>query len=171
MKRLYDLANLILLALIAQAYASHARWPGRVPVHFDAAGRPDRWSDRSGLLALAITALGTTAALYLIGWLTPRLGTNPRYLSIPRKREFLALPEEKRELYWDAYKDFFAALAVAINLIFYLILRGMLRIATGAASLLPLGAMLPAFGLLALVLVYYAWRLIVLPGKLIRGDE
>jgi uncharacterized membrane protein len=172
MKRLYDLANLSLLLLIGLfVYTSYPRLPARIPMHFNLAGRPDRWDGRGGIVVLAGLALVMTLALYAVIWLTPRLAKNSRYVNIPRKQQFLLLPAEKQESYWQVYKDFFAALALAINLLFYLILRGMVRIATGAAGLLPFKAMLPAFALMAVVLVYYTWRLIALPGRLIRGDE
>jgi len=172
MKRFYDLANLSLLFLIGLfVYSSYPRLPARIPMHFDMAGRPDRWDGRGGIAVLAVFALAMTAVLYAVIWLTPRLTKNARYMNIPRKQEFLRLPAEKQESYWAVFKEFFAALGLAVNLLFYLILRGLVRIATGTAGLLPFKAMWPAFGLMALVLVYYAWRLIVLPGKLIRGDE
>jgi len=172
MKRVYDLVNLSLLFLIGFfVYSSYPRLPARIPMHFNMAGRPDRWDGRGGIVVLAVLALAMTTALYAVTWLTPRLTKNSRYVNIPRKQEFLRLSAEKQESYWAVFKEFFAALALAINLLFYLILRGMVRIAMGTAGLLPFRVMWPAFGLMALILVYYTWRLMVLPGKLIRGEE
>jgi hypothetical protein len=122
-------------------------------------------------VVLFVLAIAMTAVLYLIIGFTARMGKNPRYLNIPRKREFLALPEEKRAAYWVVTKEFFAALAVSVNLLFFLIIRGTVGIAMGKASLMPFKVMLPAFALMALALVYYTWRLITMPGKLIRGEE
>ena len=51
-----------------------------------------------------------------------------------------------------------------------LFIRGTVRIALGDSTLLPLKAMLPALIGLALILVFFFWRLMMLPGKLIRGD-
>jgi len=45
------------------------------------------------------------------------------------------------------------------------------QVARGERSLLPFGAALPALAFLVLFMVYYFWRLIILPGKLIRGTE
>lgn len=172
MKRLFDLLNMTLLFLMGAAVAAaYPRLPARVPMHFDLAGRPDRWSGRGGLIALVVMAAVMTGVLYLIIRLTPKWAVNPRYLNIPHKEEFLRLPEEKRDAYWAAYREFFAALAASVNLMFYLILRGTIRIAEGSASLLPFKLMMPALVVMALVLVYYTRRLMVMPGRLIRGDE
>lgn len=171
MKRLYDLANLILLLLAGLFIrASYPRLPERIPMHFDLAGRPDRWSGRGGVIALLVVPVVITAVLYLLIRHLPRLGANPRYLNIPRKEEFLRLPPEKREVYWELLKEFIAGITAAVNLLFYLIIRGTVRIALGGSTLLPLKAMLPALIGLALILVFYFWRLLTLPGKLIRGD-
>jgi len=172
MKRLFDLLNMTLLFLMGAAVtAAYPRLPARVPMHFDLAGRPDRWSGRGGLIALVVMAAVMTGVLYLIIRLTPKWAVNPRYLNIPHKEEFLQLPEEKRDAYWAVYREFFAALAASVNLMFYLILRGTIRIAEGSASLLPFKLMMPALVVMALVLVYYTRRLMVMPGRLIRGDE
>ena len=172
MKRLFDLLNLTLLLLMGMAVTSaFPRLPARVPMHFDLAGRPDRWSGRSGLVVLVVMAAVMTGLLYLIIRLTPKWAVNPRYLNIPRKEEFLRLPAEKQAAYWAVYREFFAGLAVAVNLLFYLILRGTIRIAEGSASFLPFQLMIPALVVMGLVLVYYTRRLIIMPGRLVRGDE
>jgi uncharacterized membrane protein len=172
MKRVYDLANLVLVFLTALfVNASYHRLPERIPMHFDMAGRPDRWSGRGGIVMLVVIPFVLTGIFYVLIRLIPRLGTNPRYLNIPRKAEFLRLPAEKQDVYWALYKEFFAALAATLNLLFYLIIRATVRIATGELSLLPLRAVLPALVFMALIMVFYVRRLFVLPARLIRGDE
>jgi uncharacterized membrane protein len=172
MKRLYDLVNLVLIALMGGYVASvYPRLPGRIPIHFNMAGEPDRWSGRGGLVLLPVLAVLMTAGLYLVIRLTPKWAANPRYLNIPHKAEFLRLPAEKQAAYWNLYKEFFAALAAAMNLLFYLIVRATVRIAMGSAELLPFRLMLPALILIVLVMAWYFWRLITLPKKLIRGEE
>jgi uncharacterized membrane protein len=172
MKRLYDLLNLALLALMGTTvYSAYPKLAARVPMHFDFAGRPDRWSGRTGLLVLLALAAVMTAALYVIIGLTAKWAADPKYLNIPRKAEFLRLPEEKRAAYWAVYREFFAALAASVNLMFTLILRGTVRIAEGTSSLLPFKVLAPALAVMALVLAYYVRRLVVMPGRLIRGDE
>jgi len=172
MKRIFDLANLTLLFLTGVfVYRSYPRLPERIPMHFDMAGRPDRWGGRGGFISLFVTPLILTAVFYLLIRFIPRLGANARRMNIPHKEEFLKLPEEKRDIYWALLKEFFAGLAAAINLLFYLIIRGTVRIATGGADLMPFRAMLPALVVMAFLLVFYLIRLITLPGKLVRGEE
>ena len=67
-------------------------------------------------------------------------------------------------------KEFFAGLAAGLNLFFYLIVRGTMRIAMGQTDLLPFKMLLPALALLGLGTVWYAWRMLTLPGKLVRGE-
>jgi uncharacterized membrane protein len=172
MKRLFDLANLILIALMGMTVAAaYPKLSARIPMHFDLAGRPDRWSGRSGLIVLVALAAAMTAGLYLIIALTTKWAANPRYLNIPRKEEFLRLPAEKQGAYWSVYREFFAGLAASVNLMFFLILEGTLRIARGTSSLLPFKAVAPGLVVIVLVMGVYARRLIVMPGRLIRGDE
>ncbi len=172
MKRVYDLANLVLLLLTAFfVNASYHRLPERIPMHFDMAGRPDRWSGRVSIIMLVVIPFVLTGIFYLLIRLVPRFGANPRYLNIPRKAEFLRLPPEKQDVYWALYKEFFAGLAAALNLLFYLIIRATVQIATGELGLLPLRAVLPALVFMVLIMVFYVRRLFVLPGRLIRGDE
>jgi uncharacterized membrane protein len=172
MKRLYDLANLTLLFLTGLlVYRAYPRLPERVPMHFGIAGRPDRWGGRESLVVLVVIPLVLTAVFYLLIRLLPRLGANPRTLNMPHKEEFFRLPQEKRDVYWALFGEFFAGLAVAINLLFYLIIQSTVRIALGEASLLPFRVMLPAFVLMALLMIFYLRRLFTLPGKLIRGEE
>jgi uncharacterized membrane protein len=172
MKRLFDLANLTLLFLMGMTVtAAYPKLPARIPMHFDIAGRPDRWSGRGGLIVLLALAAVMTAALYVIVGLTAKWAANPRYLNIPRKNEFLRLPAEKQAAYWAVYREFFAGLAASVNLMFVLILDGTVRIAKGGASLLPFKAFAPALVIMALVMGLYTRRLIVMPGRLIRGDE
>jgi hypothetical protein len=172
MKRIYDLANLVLLLLTALfVNGSYHRLPGRIPMHFDMAGRPDRWSGRGGIVMLVVIPFVLTGIFYLLIRLVPRFGANPRYLNIPRKAEFLRLPPERQDVYWALYKEFFAGLAATLNLLFYLIIRATVEIATGEWSRLPFQAVLPALVFMALILIVYLRRLLVLPGRLIRGDE
>ncbi|MGB8958429.1 MAG: DUF1648 domain-containing protein [Candidatus Aminicenantales bacterium] len=171
-KRLFDLANLALLALTGVfAYRWYPHLPARIPMHFNMAGQPDRWGGRGGFISLFAMPFVLTAVFYLLIRFLPGLGTNPRAMNIPHKEEFLKLPAEKRDIYWAVVKEFLAGLAAAINLLFYLIVRGATRIATGETSLLPFKLMLPALAAMALIMAFYFRRLITLPGKLVRGEE
>jgi uncharacterized membrane protein len=171
MKRLFDLANLVLLLLIGVVFfRSYPDLPARVPAHFNFAGRPDRWGSRDEMIWLAVLPAIATAVLYLMVAMVPRLAANPRSVNIPHKAEFLRLPAEKKEIYWAIYREFFAGLAAALDLLFYLFIRGSIEVAMGTRTGLPLKDALPAFILMGVLMVYYVWRMMSLPGKLIRGE-
>ncbi|MFO7733929.1 MAG: DUF1648 domain-containing protein [Candidatus Aminicenantes bacterium] len=171
MKRIYDAANLVLLFLIGSFIHSwYPRLPERIPTHFDFAGNPDGWSGREAFFALAAFPFVMTLVFYALIRFLPRIARDPRRLNIPHKEEFFKLPEEKRQVYWDLLREFFAGLMAALNLLFYILLRGTVRIAAGETNLLPFKDMLPAFAAMGLILIFYMLRLMRTPGKLVRGE-
>ncbi len=171
MKRIFDAANLVLLFLIGSfVHSWYPRLPERIPSHFDFAGNPERWSGRESFLALAAVPFVLTLTFYLIMRFLPRMARNPRRLNIPHKEEFLKLPEEKQQVYWDLLREFFAGLTAALNLLFYVLLRGTVRVAAGEADLLALRDVLPALAAMGLILIVYMLRLMRTPGRLVRGD-
>ncbi len=172
MKKLYDLASAVFLVLIALvAYVWYPKLPARFPSHFNLAGNPDQWSGRGAFLVIVAVPFVLTLVFYILIRFMPRLANNPQRLNIPHKEEFLKLPAEKQMVYWALLQEFFAGLIAVINLLFYLIIRGTVRVAAGQASLLPLSSMLPALAAMALLMIYYFRRMFTLPGKLVRGEE
>lgn len=172
MKKIFDLVNTTLLVLTALfVYAWYPKLPARFPSHFDLAGNPDRWSGRASFLVIVAIPFILTAVFYILIRFMPRLARDPRRLNIPHKAEFLKLPAEKQTVYWALLQEFFAGLMAAVNLLFYLMIRGTVRVAAGQASLLPLSALLPALAAMALLMVYYFRRMFTLPGKLVRGED
>jgi uncharacterized membrane protein len=172
MKRLFDLANAALLFLLGLfVYAWYPKLPERFPSHFNLAGNPDRWSGKAAFLIIVAVPFILTIVFYILIRFMPRLASSPQRLNIPHKEEFLKLPAEKQMVYWTLLQEFLAGLMAAINLLFFLIIRGTVRVAAGQASLLPLSSMLPALAAMALLIIYYFRRMFTLPGKLIRGEE
>jgi len=171
-KKLYDLANLILLILISNTvFTAYPKLAPRIPTHFDFAGNPDRWGGKEGVIWLAAMAWGMTLVFYVLGHNMRRLNRNPRSLNIPYKEKFLKLPEEKQAIYWDLMKEFLAGLMAGTNLLWYLLLRGTLRIMTGKMSTLSFETMLPALAIMIVILIVYLRRIYTVPGKLVRGEE
>ncbi len=171
MKRVFDLANLVLLVLLEAAlYRAYPRLPARIPMHFNLAGQPDRWGGRGGLIVLALAPVVMTVVLYLVARYAIGRGASARSVNIPHKEEFLRLPAEKQEIFWSVLREFLAGIAAAMNLLFYLIVGGTIRVAAGQASLVPFKLMAPALALLAAIMVFYLWRMMTLPGKLVRGE-
>jgi hypothetical protein len=170
MKRLYDLANCALLSLIGVLVVqSHPRLPARVPAHFNLAGRPDRWGAKNDLVVLFILPAVITVVLYVLMGLVARYKSGSRSLNIPHRQEFLRLPPDRQQPYWDLYREFFAGLAAGMNLLFYLFIKGSIDVALGTRASLPLKAGLPAFAVIGVLMVFYFWRLLAMPGRLIRG--
>lgn len=172
MKKLYDLANLILLVLISNTvYGAYPKLPPRIPAHFNFAGEADRWGGKEGVVGIAVLAWGMTIIFYLLAHNMRRLKRKPHSLNIPHKEQFLKLPEEKQSIYWDLVKEFLVGLMVGTNLLWVLLVRGTLRIITGEMSVLSFETMLPALAVMILMLIVYLRRMYTLPGKLVRGEE
>jgi len=162
---------LVLVLLIGVVFfRAYPGLPARVPAHFNLAGRPDRWGRRDEMIWLVILPAVAAAVLYLMVAMVPRLAANPRVVNIPHKADFLRLPPEKREIYWQVYREFFAGLAAALDLLFYLFIRGSIEVAMGTRTGLPFKDGLPAFVMTGVFMVYYTWRMVSLPGRLIRGE-
>jgi uncharacterized membrane protein len=172
MRKIYDLLNALFLALTTYTVLSrYASLPDRVPVHFGISGTPDRWGSKSELFVLVALVWGLTILFYAIALAMPRLARNPQYLNIPRKEEFLKLPPEKQAVFWELLQEFMAGMAVSVNLIFYLIIQGTLRIIDGRTVTLPARNLFVGLAVLFLLMVLYLPRMFSLPKKLIRGDE
>ena len=88
---------LLSAGLVACALWLWPEVPDRVPLHHGADGTPDRWGDRSLLswLGLPLVGLGVSALLDWTAWWTARRPDSP-LVNLPRKRELLALPPERR---------------------------------------------------------------------------
>lgn len=69
--------------------------PEHVPVHFGVDGEPDRWATRSlaSWFAMPLVALVIGAFNYVVAALLPR---RPKWINLPNKERFLALPGERR---------------------------------------------------------------------------
>jgi hypothetical protein len=88
------LLALVALVLIAQLVFSGMVYddlPARIPVHFNAAGTPDRFGPRSNWWFLPMVCVGSTALTVGSALLLPR---RPDLLNLPSKQEILQLPRE-----------------------------------------------------------------------------
>lgn len=110
----HALNALVVLGTFAAAILSYRRQPARVPAHFDLAGLPDRWIDKSwgNTLAVPLTGLAITAFIYgsaqIWGWAR----RHPEMLRLPDKEAFLALPAEVQDPGWRQMKAMIYWLAV-----------------------------------------------------------
>lgn len=155
----HALNALVVLGTFAAAILGHQRQPARVPVHFDLAGFPDRWADKSwgNTLTVPLMCLAITALLYgsaqVVGW-TRR---HPRLLNLPNKEAFLALPPELQDPVWRQMKAMLYWLAVPQTLVFLM----MAAFGPGEDGRLPVWPIFLPTGVvlvLPMVLAVRLWR-------------
>jgi len=132
---------LSMLAVWALAAAAWPQLPARVPIHFDLSGRPDGWAARSAWWWFLLPALATTIGA-MMGWLLPRwmvamARANSRWLNMPRKAEFMALPVAARERAVHAPLAWLSALVVGVQALTGWIVYGSARVAVGDWQALP----------------------------------
>jgi len=172
MRRLYDLLNAALLAVTTFTVASkYPGLPARIPVHFGISGAPDRWGTKSEIFILVGVMWGLTFIFYALTLAMPRLARNPQYLNIPNKEAFLKLPPERQAIFFGLLREFMTGITASVNLLFYLILGGILRVAAGKTSGVPLKDVAAGLVAMGLMMVVYFPRVMTLPKKLVRGDE
>lgn len=172
MRRLYDLLNAALLAVTTYTVVSkYPALPDRIPVHFGITGAPDRWGAKSEIFILVGVMWGLTIIFYALSLAMPRLARNPQYLNIPNKEAFLKLKPERQAIFFALLREFMTGMTASFNLLFYLIVGGILRVAGGKTSGVPLRDVVAGLVALGLMMIVYFPRVFTLPKKLIRGDE
>jgi uncharacterized membrane protein len=135
---------LLVLAMLGPWALAIAAWPElpeRIPIHFDAAGRPDGWAGKSAwwwfaLPALA-TAIGALLAFGLPRWMVAMARSNSPWLNVPRKQQFMALPVDARERAIRAPLPWLTALACCVQVLIGWIVHGSARVASGEWDVLP----------------------------------
>jgi hypothetical protein len=132
-------AALATLACVALWCLARAKLPERIPAHFDLAGRPDRFGDRDGTIALMV-AFSVAISALLIGlafFVRRAIVRWPAIVNLPRKERILALPPEERVAAVEPLAAALAWIAVPAQALFVYILLGTYRVATGEAATLP----------------------------------
>ena len=148
------LGALALLWLVA--VTTYGDLPARVPLHFDLAGHPDRWGERSWASWLLLPGIATLlTGLFLgVGLGLPWLARHqPGLINLPRKAVFLGLSADARVRVVAVSSDLLCGCAVLVDLLLTAILWGTARVARGAAATLPAWLMVPFLaGIVVLVL-------------------
>lgn len=137
--------NLVLLAVFfGYSLLVYEGLPGRLPVHYDIRGVPDRWEEKAWLawLTLPLLSLGVTAFFYLLSplvlWFAPRY---PRWVNVPAKKVFLALPPEDQAIVARAVAAILFWFCVPMNALFLYLQWGGVRVAREEWDHLPLWGM------------------------------
>ena len=150
---------LALVALWGLALGEWSELPQRVPVHFDAAGRPDAFAPKGVVAWFAVPVLGSGLGL-LLGCVLPRFllraaRRNSPFLNVPNKQRFRMLPVAARERAVAAPLPWLLAMAVVLQILFAWLVHGSARVAHGEWQVLPPGptfVLVSAVVLLAIVL-------------------
>ena len=96
-KSLIALVTALLAGLFGYAASLYARLPERLPIHFNAAGVADGFAPKSwGAWLLLPCAMSLVCVVSVVAGLAI-MGTDLRWVNIPHKQEFLALPRHVQE--------------------------------------------------------------------------
>lgn len=170
LKNFFHAVNVVLVIfLVGMVLFYYNQLPERIPVHFGADGTPNGWAGKGMMLILLIVALVLSGIFYIIMFAIPGLRKRPHLLSIPHKDRFLALPEEKQQVYWDLMKEYLACFAVTMNILWLTAIGGTLQVALGHVKRLPSWALWPGLILMLFVNIIYIPRLIRMPKKLVES--
>lgn len=109
-----NIGCLLLLWLIsATAYDG---LPERIPVHFGFSGQPDAWAPKS-FQTFFLLPLVNTLLIVLLVWIR----SYPRLYNFPQKTEVKSWPEEKRQPVYDFLGIMTLAIALVVNIVFFVI--------------------------------------------------
>jgi hypothetical protein len=161
--RLAHFLNIISIALLFTfSISTFEQLPKKIPMHFNAAGVADSYVQKSWAtwLMLPLMALGMTIVFYLSALLIKFAKKNPKWLSLPNKEKFLALPPEKQEPIWQLMKNMLYWIALPTNLMIFCIHYSIYQISTTQGKNLSLWPTI-AFGLgILFVTFFFTFKLI-----------
>jgi hypothetical protein len=157
----------LLLCVTALGCLSWSRLPARIPIHFQANGTPDRWTQKGAELFLVFVLPWLTSGLfYGLGVFGNWLEKYPQLLNIPNKEKFLTLPPQSRGPVYAAFTELFVLMAVSTNLLFLGAMCGMLLVALGVEMQLPWWSIWPGLALTMVASLFSTVRMYVLISNL-----
>ncbi|MCB9884797.1 MAG: DUF1648 domain-containing protein [Planctomycetes bacterium] len=166
---------LSMLAVWGLAVQAWPDLPARIPMHYDLAGQPDGWVDKSLVSWFGVPAFGTllgvVMGLLLPRWVVGMARRNSPWLNVPDKKRFMALSEAGRV---RAVQPVAAGLSWVVllmqGLLAWLVVGGA-RVATGEWAALPSWPMLlpiAGIGFVVVVMLVLSRRCI---RQEVRGQE
>ena len=157
------LCGLLPLAGLAAVWSMAALWwptlPAQIPLHFDAAGVPDRWGPASVANWFMLPFIATWLAALLGGiaaFMPALVRTWPAIVNVPQKKRWMALPPEARVRTAAPVRWMLAGAGHLMNGLFGWILWGTRHVAMDPDPANPtrtLGGMGPIFVLVGALLV------------------
>lgn len=136
-------ATILVLVLLGPiwwfALSAWPELPPRIPIHFDLRGEPDGFAGRGAWFFLPALA---TVLVPLLGAVLPRVSVrlaqaNSRMLNVPDRQRFHALPTAERVRAMGPVVVLLRLIAIEIAILFFVLLLGTQRVATGAWTALP----------------------------------
>ncbi len=156
---MYGASWLVLVGIWLSAIEAWPTLPAKFPMHFDFAGRPDSFVDKSMvawfLLPVFATVMNVGLSLLspMIQWMALK---HPEFVNMPRKEQWLKLDSQAR---LRTLKPVFGAMRVLqllVMALFLFIVVSSAKVASGQWSVLPTW---PMFLFLAAIGASVAWLL------------
>ncbi|MGA1056106.1 MAG: DUF1648 domain-containing protein [Phycisphaerales bacterium] len=151
------------VAGLATVWTLAAMWwptlPAKIPLHFDAAGVPDRWGPASvaNWFMLPFIATWITAMIGGIAIFLPSLARHwPGIVNVPQKKRWVALPPEERIRTAEPIRWMLGLVGLLANALFVWILWGTRWVAMDPDPANPsrtLGGLWPVLAMTGLLLV------------------
>ena len=150
---------IVLLAIWFAAFQEWPALPAKFPMHFDLAGRPDSFVDKSVvawfLLPVFATVLNVGLSFLppMIRWMTLK---HPEFVNMPRKEQWLKLDSSARLRTVEPVLSAMRVLQLLVMLLFLFIVVSSAKVASGQWSVLPTW---PMFSFLAAIGASVVWLL------------
>jgi hypothetical protein len=151
------------IGALAVLWGLAATWwptlPAKIPLHFDAAGVPDRWGPASvaNWFMLPFIATWITAMIGGIAIFLPSLARHwPGIVNVPQKKRWVALPPEERIRTAEPIRWMLGLVGLLANALFVWILWGTRWVAMDPDPANPsrtLGGLWPVLAMTGLLLV------------------
>ncbi len=131
--------------------------PHKFPMHFDWAGKPDSFVDKSIVAWFLLPAfstmlnLGLSLLLPMVRWMAIK---HPEFVNMPRKEQWLQLDLPARLRTLEPVCGALQGLQLSIIALFLFIVIGCAKVASGQWTLLPIW---PMFVFLATISASVAW--------------
>jgi multisubunit Na+/H+ antiporter MnhC subunit len=155
-RSVYQLQLLLLALYFAAAALLWPTLPGRVPIHFDFAGRPTTWARTSMLSWFGLPLITAAMTLFLYG-MGRASNSAPELWNIPEKKRFLALSPATRAPIVAYLSRAMAWSAVMVSFTFIGIHVGVYQTAMGRSTGLAWQSHLLSLAPMGVLLLVVSW--------------
>ena len=145
MRLMHGASWLVLVGIWLSAIEAWPTLPAKFPIHFDFAGRPDSFVDKSlvawFLLPVFASVMNTGLSLLepMIRWMALK---HPEFVNMPRKAQWLKLDSQARLRTLEPVFGAMRVLQLLVMALFLFIVVSSVKVASGQWSVLPTWPML-----------------------------